>query len=57
MQVARTQAYNNARTVRDQLLADQRIDPARDLRNESGGFALLLGSLYLAISLWLREQR
>jgi hypothetical protein len=22
-----------------------------------GGFALLLGSLYLAISLWLREQR
>jgi len=42
MQVARTQAYNNARTVRDQLLADQRIDPVRDLRNESGGFALLL---------------
>ncbi|MFZ9628692.1 MAG: ATP-binding protein [Ilumatobacteraceae bacterium] len=42
LQVARTQAYSNARTVRDQLLAEQRIDPARDLRNESGGFALLL---------------
>lgn len=42
LQVARTQAYSNARTVRDQLLAEQRIDPARDLRNESGGYALLI---------------
>jgi len=42
LQVARTQAFSNARTVRDQLLAEQRIDPARDLRNESGGFAFLL---------------
>ena len=30
LQVARTQAYSNARTVRDQLLAEQRTDPARD---------------------------
>lgn len=42
LQVARTQAYSNARTVRDQLLALQRIDPVRDLRNESGGFSLLI---------------
>ncbi|MFM8266868.1 MAG: ATP-binding protein [Ilumatobacteraceae bacterium] len=42
LQVARTQAYNNARTVRDLLLAGQRIDPVRDLRNESGGFAVLI---------------
>ena len=41
LEVARNQAENNARTVRDQLLAEQDIDVARDLRNESGGFTLL----------------
>ena len=41
LEVARNQAENNARTVRDQLRAEQDIDVARDLRNESGGFTLL----------------
>ena len=42
MQVARTQTYANAKTVRDQLLAEQQIDPLRDLRTEGGGFATIV---------------
>lgn len=42
LQVARTQAFNNARSVRDTLQTGQTIDPVRDLRNETGGFSLLL---------------
>ena len=41
LEVARSQAENNARTVRDLLLADQTIAVPGDLRNESGGFTLL----------------
>ena len=40
-QTARTQAYANAKTVRDQLLSDQGFS-IFDLRTESGGFPLLL---------------
>lgn len=40
-QTARTQAFANAKTVKDQLLLDQRID-LLDLRTESGGFPLLI---------------
>lgn len=39
-QTAEAQAYANAKTVRDQLLANQRFDTL-DLRTEGGGFALL----------------
>jgi len=39
-QSAEAQAYANAKTVRDQLLADQRFDTL-DLRTEGDGFALL----------------
>ncbi|MDO8363300.1 MAG: HAMP domain-containing sensor histidine kinase [Actinomycetota bacterium] len=39
-QTARTQAYANAKTVLDQLTAENRFDIA-DLKTESGGFALL----------------
>ena len=42
LQVARTQTYANAKTVRDQILAGQQPDPARDLRTEGGGFAVIL---------------
>lgn len=40
-QTARTQAYANAKTVKDQLLTGQEFDII-DLRTESGGFPLLL---------------
>ena len=40
-QTARTQAYANAKTVKDQLLLEQRFD-VLDLRTESGGFPLLI---------------
>ncbi len=39
-QTAAAQTYANAKTVRDQLLANQRFDTL-DLRTEGGGFALL----------------
>jgi len=39
-QTAEAQAYANAKSVRDQLLASQRFDTL-DLRTEGGGFALL----------------
>lgn len=39
-QTAEAQAYANAKTVRDQLLASQQFDPI-DLRTEGGGFLLL----------------
>ena len=39
-QTAEAQAYTNAKTVRDQLLASQQFDPI-DLRTEGGGFLLL----------------
>ncbi len=39
-QTAQAQAYANAKTVRDQLLSDQRFDTL-DLRTEGDGFALL----------------
>ncbi len=39
-QTAEAQAYANAKSVRDQLLANQRFDTL-DLRTEGGGFALL----------------
>ena len=42
LQVARTETFSNAKTVRDQLLAEQQIDPVRDLRTEGGGFALIV---------------
>lgn len=42
LQVARTQTYANAKTVRDQILVGQQPDPARDLRTEGGGFAVIL---------------
>lgn len=41
LQVARTQTFSNAKTVRDQLLAEQQIDPVRDIRTEGGGFAVI----------------
>ena len=40
-QTARTQTYANAKTVRDQLLTDQRFDTL-GLRTEGGGFLLLI---------------
>jgi signal transduction histidine kinase len=42
LQVARTQTYANAKTVRDQLLAEQQLDPVRDLRTEGSGFAVVV---------------
>jgi len=42
LQVARAQTYANAKTVRDQLLAEQQLDPVRDLRTEGSGFAVIL---------------
>jgi signal transduction histidine kinase len=42
LQVARTETFANGKTVRDQLLAQQQIDPVRDLRTEGGGFALIV---------------
>jgi len=42
LQVARTQTYANAKTVRDQILVGQQPDPARDLRTEGGGFEVIL---------------
>ena len=39
-QTAEAQAFANAKTVRDQLLASQQFDPI-DLRTEGGGFLLL----------------
>jgi len=40
-QTAQTQAFANAKTVRDQLLIDQKFD-VLDLRTESGGFPVLV---------------
>jgi signal transduction histidine kinase len=40
-QTAQTQAFANAKTVRDQLLLEPRFD-VLDLRTESGGFPLLI---------------
>lgn len=40
-QTARTQAFANAKTVRDQLLLEKRFE-ILDLRTESGGFPLLV---------------
>lgn len=40
-QTARTQAFANAKTVKDQLLLEQRFD-VLDLRTETGGFPLLI---------------
>jgi signal transduction histidine kinase len=40
-QTAQTQAFANARNVRDQLLIDQQFD-VLDLRTESGGFPVLV---------------
>ena len=40
-QTARTEAFANAKTVRDQLLVEQRFDVST-LRTESGGFTVLL---------------
>lgn len=40
-QTARTEAYANAKTVRDQLISENRFDVSA-LRTESGGFAVLL---------------
>jgi signal transduction histidine kinase len=42
LQVTRAQTYANAKTVRDQLLAEQQLDPVRDLRTEGSGFAVIL---------------
>jgi len=41
LQVARAQTYANAKTVRDQLVAEQQFDPLRDLRTEGSGFAVI----------------
>jgi signal transduction histidine kinase len=42
LQVARAQTYANAKTVRDQLLTQQQLDPVRDLRTEGSGFAVIV---------------
>ena len=55
-QTAQTQAFTNARTVRDQLLVEEQFDVAT-LRTESGGFPVLVldGVQYTADSRYSLE--